>query len=404
MKFWLIGFCLALIAGLPAEFVAAKELLTIQENCRNTRPDEKNWDCARAGSEWLPAGDAEKGNYVAPLIIAPKGNIQHKQVLILSPKESSAYDIATRQIVAEFRSRGIKTEFTLVNYLGDEKHAKYAIAMAEKKRFDMIYSMGSKATQFIAEYYAGGKLPVVTVCSKDPVALGQVDAKSMKSGNNIAYTSLDIDAAIQLEYIDKQFLSGLDTIAVLYDHDNPSSVKAQVEPMRDYLRDKPIRGVFIEVDFADLQTSLHKPLEEVVKNPDTYGNTAILITGSTELYNIVETIHRYAKGNQLRSIPVLSVTPGFVAAGEKSAYVSIGVSFRSNAQLAADYGMKVLLGEAKPAEMPVGRVLSPDISINFLHAPAGSKIPFSMFEAAGFVYDHQGKPVRIDGQPVKPER
>ena len=101
MKRLLTGlFCLGFAA-----LCCAKERMTIAENCLNTQPEGKNWDCVEAAKDWLPPYDPDKDDYVAPLIIAPRGNIQHKQVLILSPTESSAYDIATRQIVASLDAR-----------------------------------------------------------------------------------------------------------------------------------------------------------------------------------------------------------------------------------------------------------------------------------------------------------
>ena len=83
------------------------------------------------------------------------------------------------------------------------------------------------------------------------------------------------------------------------------------------------------------------------------------------------------------------------------AVLSIGVSFESNARLAAVYGADILSGRRKPGELKVGVVSPPDIAINFLRArEIGLKIPFSFFEAASFVYDSKGMPARLDGQDM----
>jgi putative ABC transport system substrate-binding protein len=81
--------------------------------------------------------------------------------------------------------------------------------------------------------------------------------------------------------------------------------------------------------------------------------------------------------------------------------LSIGVSFDSNAHLAALYGLSILSGKKAAGELAVGVVESPDISINFMKArEIGFKIPFSFFESASFLYDHHGKIIRKNGQKV----
>jgi putative ABC transport system substrate-binding protein len=100
---------------------------------------------------------------------------------------------------------------------------------------------------------------------------------------------------------------------------------------------------------------------------------------------------------------VLSVVPDVVKEGEDSAVLSIGISFQSNAHLAAIYGADVLAGRAKVGDLKVGIVSPPDIAINFLKArEIGLEIPFSFFESASFVYDYDGRIVRNNGKAVVP--
>ena len=126
-------------------------------------------------------------------------------------------------------------------------------------------------------------------------------------------------------------------------------------------------------------------------------NSVFWITGSTSVFVEIETITKHAD-----KVPVLAVVPEVVQAGRDSAVLSIGVSFESNAQLAAVYGAEILTGRAKAGQMKVGVVSPPDIAVNFLRArEIGLKIPFSFFEAATFVYDGEGKAVRVRGQDAK---
>jgi putative ABC transport system substrate-binding protein len=87
--------------------------------------------------------------------------------------------------------------------------------------------------------------------------------------------------------------------------------------------------------------------------------------------------------------------PEIVTAGEDTAVLATGISFESNAHLAAIYGADILTGRAKVGDLKVGIVSPPDIAISFLRArQIGMVVPFSFFEAASFIYDYDGLPVR----------
>jgi putative tryptophan/tyrosine transport system substrate-binding protein len=50
----------------------------------------------------------------------------------------------------------------------------------------------------------------------------------------------------------------------------------------------------------------------------------------------------------------------------------------------------------------VGVVSPPDIAISFRKVrDIGMTVPLAFFEAAGTIYDYEGKPVRIDGVSVQ---
>jgi putative ABC transport system substrate-binding protein len=122
----------------------------------------------------------------------------------------------------------------------------------------------------------------------------------------------------------------------------------------------------------------------------------ILVTASgsiTKQFDIVDA--------QARDVPVVSLFPDLVREGDVSAVLSVGVSFDSNAILAALYGIRILKGESEPGELPVGVITPPDIAISFAKARAiGLQIPFSFFESATYVYDPEGVLVREKGQVI----
>src|SRR5439155_8213540 len=114
------------------------------------------------------------------------------------------------------------------------------------------------------------------------------------------------------------------------------------------------------------------------KNDPDLGNSVFLITGSTAVFREIHVIDANAA-----HVPVVSMIPEIVTTGADTAVLGIGISFESNAHLAAIYGADILFGRAKAGELKVGLVSPPDIAISFLKArEIGMRVPFSFFETA----------------------
>ena len=81
------------------------------------------------------------------------------------------------------------------------------------------------------------------------------------------------------------------------------------------------------------------------------------------------------------AVPLLSAATEVVRPNGDSAVLSIGISFESNAHLAATYAIDVLTGRAQAGELKVGVVSPREIAINFRKArQIGLQIPLSFFE------------------------
>lgn len=353
-----------------------------------------NIQCTPPGSDWrkLPASNVTLITTQHKEANLKSGKV--RKILILSPKISAAYNTSSTTLVGELTQRDI-AEYQLVffNYMGNTKNAEDAIKLAENNAFDLIISMGSPTTKLLSKKYRYGSIPVVTACSKDPVSMGLITSERENQSTNIAYTSLNISVATQVSYIQEKYFTQLKRIAVIYDKNNQSSIITQVTPLKNHLNNnvKSIQFYPIEVDFNHLKTSLYSKLEKIAHNTEKMGDSVFLITGSTELFNIIKDINRFAG-----QVPVLSVTPSHVSRGEDSVFMAIGVSFETNARLAADYAYRILNNKTKPSALKIGIVSTPDISISFMHKPVSTlKVPLSLFEDAGVIYDYQGNPARL---------
>jgi putative tryptophan/tyrosine transport system substrate-binding protein len=328
---------------------------------------------------------------------APAG---YRLMLLIPIKSVVAYTISVETILALFRERKVPALFEIWYYAGDLEIAREAVAWAEAEPVDLIMPVGSEATQYLHETYRGGRLPVVTSASKDPVFMGQMPDYRTGSGTNIAYTSINVPIEVQIAYF-RQLIPELKNVAVVYAENNLSAVQTQLNPLKDVadeygltVFEVPARNVTSAE--ADLTRNVPLALGAMRATDPELTGSIYLVTGSTTVYERVNVINRYSE-----NVPVLATLPDVVTSGDDTAVVSIGISQSSAVQLAAIYALAVLEGRANVGELPVGVVNPPDIAISFRRArQIGLVIPFSFLESATFVYDYQGRLVREFGQRI----
>ncbi len=320
-----------------------------------------------------------------------------RRVLVLYPRRSSAYDTAMSTILNVLSDKRINADFTVINFQIDDARGKAALDMAEASNFDLILSMGSESTAWLWTHYRGGKLPVVTVCSKDPVLLGQAAGYDVGSGSNFAFTSLNMPIDAQMSYV-LQLRPNLKNLAILVDANNVSAVQTQAVPAREYLKARGIRVIDVAVQNParvkqELAAQVRDAVNTMRKNDPDLANSLFWITGSTLLFTEMATINEHSF-----RVPVLSTVIDVVQAGDDSAVLAVGISFESNAHLAAIYMADVLEGRRTVGSLQVGVVSPPDVAVSFRKArEIGMRIPFSLFESATTLFDNEGKQVRSSG-------
>ena len=316
------------------------------------------------------------------------------RVTVLYPRQSSAYDIAITKILQVFVEKDIEAEFMVVNFDNDQARGSAALRQAEADKANLIFAMGSESTAWLFQNYRGGSIPVVSVCSKDPVELGQATAYDTGTGTNFAFTSLNMPIDVQMTYI-REVKPNLRNFAILADGTNVSAMQTQTIPMGRLGRKMGMRVLDVIVkNPAQAREELAKMVAEAVKimraTDPTLANSIFWITGSTAVFREIDTINASAD-----RVAVISAVPEVVQRGDSSAALSIGISFESNAHLAAVYGAEVLTGRVAVGDLKVGIVSPPDIAINFRRVrQIGLQMPFSFFESASYLYDYQGKVIR----------
>jgi MFS family permease len=317
-----------------------------------------------------------------------------RRVLVLYPRPSSAYDIAITTILDVFETKEINADMLVVNFEIDDQKGKDALKLAQDGKYDLIVAMGSESTAWLYDHYRGGAIPVVSVCSKDPVLLGQAKDYDHGSSTNFAFTSLNMPTDVQFAYV-QELKPELKNFAVLVDSKNVSAVQTQAEPIAALAKRHGIQVVWGAVQNPatareELATIVRDAVRTMRKSDPDLSKSIFWVTGSTSVFREMKTINENAD-----RVPVVSVVPEVVKAGDDTAVLAIGISFESNAHLAAVYAANILDGRAKAGDLKVGVVSPPDIAISFRKArEIGLRVPFTFFESASFVYDYDGRAVR----------
>jgi putative ABC transport system substrate-binding protein len=317
-----------------------------------------------------------------------------RRIMVLYPRPSSAYDTAITKVLSVLADKRMNVEFTVHNFKIDDALGKSAIEAAEGGNSELILAMGSESTAWLWVHYRGGRLPVVSVCSKDPVLLGQVAAYDKGSGTNFAFTSLNMPIDAQMSYV-MQLRPDLKNLAILVDAHNVSAVQTQAIPAKEHARARGVRVLDLVVKNPkqvkeELAVLVRDAVNVMRKNDPDLANSLFWITGSTTVFAEIATINAHSY-----RVPVLSAVTDVVQPGDDSAVLSVGISFESNAHMAAIYVTDVLERRRDAGQLQVGVASPPDIAINFRKArEIGMRIPFALFESATRVFDNEGNQVR----------
>jgi putative tryptophan/tyrosine transport system substrate-binding protein len=321
-------------------------------------------------------------------------NEQARRIFVFYPRRSSAYDTAISKILAVFADKNINAAMTVLNYENDDARGQAALDLAISQKAELIFAMGSESTAWLYKHFLNGPIPVVSVCSKDPVLLGQTAQYDAGSGTNFAYTSLNMPVDVQFAYI-LALLPEIKNIGVLVDATNVSAIETQAKPIADIAKRRGVQVLNLAVKDPkqakeELAVLVAGAVTTMRKSDPNLSSSVFWITGSTSVFNEIGTINRYSD-----RVPVLSVVPDVVDGGDLSAVLSIGIGFESNAHLAAIYGSDILNSRRHPGEFPVGIVSPPDIAINLRVARhIGLRVPFQFIESAGIIYDYEGRLLR----------
>ncbi|WP_371976758.1 ABC transporter substrate binding protein [Enterovibrio norvegicus] len=319
-------------------------------------------------------------------------------VWVIVSRKAASYDTALLTMLNVYKQEFDSISFNVVKLPETVDELKQVLDSADQQA-QLIYTVGSKATVAVHKIYQGGKLPVVSVNAKDPVLMGLLD-DYRGSGDNFAFTSLNLPANVTLSFLLK-YMPELSQIGVLYARSNKSAYLTQFLPLQQEAERRGIRVLGFEVDESIEDQTLERVMASEIstlKSQDAHlENTLLWLTGSSSLLARVDEINGLSQ-----NLPLLTVVPEAVNGDEHSALMSVGVSFVNNAHQAALYGIRILRDGEKAGSLPVGVISPPDISISFRQAKRLEKaVPLVLLEMASDVYSENGGVVRSQGMSVE---
>ena len=72
-----------------------------------------------------------------------------RNIFVLYPKPSSAYDVAISRILQVLASKSINAQLTVVNFARDDDAGKKALASINGGDYELVFSMGSASTAWL---------------------------------------------------------------------------------------------------------------------------------------------------------------------------------------------------------------------------------------------------------------
>ena len=352
---------------------------------------------------WTISADPAKPLRLSVQRKARASSASSKRVLVLYPRPSSAYDIAITKILQEFDAKDVDATVTVINFEMNDVRGTESIQFAENNKIDLIFAMGSDPPPGFSTTTAAARSRScrcarkirsnwgrsrITSAAAAPFCVHVAEcpgrsADGLREG--IAARPQESGRAGRQQECERGADPGGAHCVLCAPDRNSSHLGSGAESVEGARRAGPDRA--------------ERGPDHAQSDPDL-SKSLFWMTGSTSVFLEIRTVNEHAD-----RVPVVSVVPEIVKAGPDTAVLAIGVSFESNAHLAAIYGAQILAGRAKAGDLKVGLVSPPDIAISFMKArEIGLRIPFNFYESASFIYDYEGRPARTTASKVLPEK
>lgn len=233
---------------------------------------------------------------------------------------------------------------------GDEEKGRGFVRGWREKNYDMICTIGTKATIWAME--EAGAIPIVFTAVTNPVRSGIAESWE-RPGRNLTGTSNWIKGEDKLK-IFKEGIPGLKRLGVIYDPDNPVPA-AEIEDARRIC--------------GSLDITL---IEEGIKNPEQIKEAVVRLAerGMDVLWVPIERSVYQHMGmitpvTEPRKIPIVSSTiAGIGTIEHPTGLIALSVDYEKLGRLCAVSAVEILTTGKKPGDIPIKILEHQEIIVN----------------------------------------
>ena len=271
------------------------------------------------------------------LVVLCPGAAHAERIALLISSDDAPYKEAVAGFNEYVGKQGLQPSYELINLGGDASKTGEAIQKIKLGRFDLIFALGSLATDAVAREI-----------SDTPIVAGLVlRPESLKKGGNITGVSLEFPLDLQFSWIQK-VIPQARTIGVIYSpEENKKKIEAAV---------KVAQKMGLKLEAQEVRTSQEVPdvLERLSKRAQVLWGVPDSIALSMQM---AKPILLFSLQN---SIPVAAPSSMWVKAG---ALYSLDCDYKDVGAQCGEMAVKVLKG-ASPGALPPESPRTVNYSLN----------------------------------------
>lgn len=311
---------------------------------------------------------SEKVQPAAAPAPADSGAAKQVKVGIVQIVEHPALDAAREGFIAQLAKNGYEKDKNVVFDLQSAQgNMDTAISIAQKfqgDKVDLILAIATPTAQAAAQ--TTKDIPVLFTAVTDPVAAQLVQSME-KPGSNLTGTT-DMNPVEEQLALLKEIKPEAKSIGIIYNSGEVNS-KVQIDAAKAVSSKV---GLTIEEAAITSPTEVKQAAESMIGKVD-----AIYVPTDNMVVSSISAILSVAEAQK---IPVIAAEENSVKSGAIATY---GIDYTKLGEQTADMAVKVLKGEAKPADLAVEKQSDMKLTVNVIAAEKmGVKLPQALIDRA----------------------
>jgi len=320
------------------------------------------------GQQSTSTPNADQGNQAAPSQEPAADAEKQVKIGIVQIVEHPALDAAREGFIAQLAKNGFEKDKNVVfDIQSAQGNMDTAISIAQKfqgDKVDMILAIATPTAQAAAQTTT--EIPILFTAVTDPVAAGLVKAMEQPGGNVTGTTDMN-PVEEQLALV-KQLKADAKSVGVIY---NSGEVNSKVQVDMAKAAGEKLGLTIVEAAITS-PTEVKQAAESMIGKVDAFyvPTDNMVVSSIAAVLTVAEE----------QKIPVIAGEENSVKSG---AIATFGIDYGKLGEQTADMAVKILKGEAKPADMPVEKQAEMKLVVNKTAAEKmGVTLPQELLDGA----------------------